>query len=300
MRLAVGRCADPDAVVRAVACDLLGVVSGVREDVRRDVVGALVTLAARESDPAVHLAMARAGGATCDPRALPVLLTLAGSPDTDVRLQVAVALSTVLLDDHPPEAGVTALIVLCGDPDAEVREWATFSLGWSTTADGYAVRQALWDGTRDLDPGVREEGARGLARRRDARALPLVRELLAHDEVHTFTFQAAAYLADPSVLPLLEGFDPTADGVAEALRECDPVLRAERDESASRLLNAVHLRRPDLQVAIFGKRCDLGLYLDVTDGSDISGHWFVDGLLKRAGGDPDRAAELAIADVTLT
>ncbi|GGO25683.1 hypothetical protein GCM10011576_48510 [Micromonospora parathelypteridis] len=45
---------------------------------------------------------------------------------------------------------------------------------------------------------------------------------------------------------------------------------------------------------------DLGLYPDVTDGSDIAGHWFVDGLLQRAGGDPDRAAELAIAAVTQT
>ncbi|MEV4497494.1 hypothetical protein AB0J84_17560 [Micromonospora arborensis] len=52
------------------------------------------------------------------------------------------------------------------------------------------------------------------------------------------------------------------------------------------------------QVAVCGERCDLGLYLDVTDGAGRSGHWFVDGLLGRAGDDPERAADLAIADVT--
>ncbi|WP_328849579.1 HEAT repeat domain-containing protein [Micromonospora zamorensis] len=298
VELAVGKLADPDRVVRAAACDLLGMVSDVHEgDVREEVATALVALAAQESDPAVHRSIARAGAATRDPRILPVLLTLAGSPDTGVRLQVAVALPMVLIDDHPPEDGVAALIALCTDSDPEVREWATFALGWSTTADGDDVRRALWDRTRDVEPGVREEGAWGLARRRDARALPLVRELLAQDAVHRHTFQAAAYLADPSLLPLLNGFDPTAEGVAEALRECDPVRRAQRDESAWRLLTVVHQCRPDLRVAIFGERCDLGLYLDISDGSNISGHWFLDGLLTRAGNDADRAAELAIEDL---
>ncbi|MEU8085292.1 HEAT repeat domain-containing protein [Micromonospora sp. NPDC049101] len=297
-RLAVAHLADADRVVRAAACDLLGFASNVHgDDLRSDAATALIALADTEVDPEVHWSIARAQGATCDPRALPTLVALAGSPDSDVRFQVAAALPMVLIDDHPPEDGVAALIVLSADADPEVREWATFSLGWLSTADGNAVRQALWDRTRDVEPGVREEGARGLARRRDARALPLVRELLAQEEVHTFTFQAAAYLADESLLPLLDGFDPTADGVSDALRECDPVRRVQRDESAWQILTALHQLRPDLPVAVFGERCDLGLYLDVSAGSDISGHWFLDGLLNRAGHDPARAAELAIADL---
>lgn len=296
VELAVGKLADPDRVVRAAACDLLGAASSQHMNVREDVATALILLAANEPDPEVHWSIARALGNTFDARALPTLVTLAGSPDADVRFQVAVAVPAVL-DDPPVEAGVAALIALCTDSDPDVREWATFGLGWSTTADGDDVRRALWDRTRDVEPGVREEGARGLARRRDARALPLVHELLAQDEVHRHTFQAAVYLADPSLLPLLDGFDPTAEGVAEALRECDPLRRAQRDESAWRLLTVVHQRRPDLRVAIFGERCDLGLYLDFSDGSDISGHWFLDGLLDRAGNDPDRAAELAIEDL---
>ncbi|MEU7922166.1 HEAT repeat domain-containing protein [Micromonospora zamorensis] len=299
VRMAFGRLTDPDAVVRTVACDLLGMVSDVHEDdVREEVATALVALAAQESDPAVHRSIARAGAATCDPRVLPVLLTLAGSPDTGVRLQVAVALPMVLIDDHPPEDGVAALIALCTDSDPEVREWATFSLGWSATADGDDVRRALWDRTRDVDPEVRAEGARGLARRRDARALPLVRELLAREEVHRFTFQAAAHLADPSLLPLLDGFDPTAEGVAEALLECDPLRRAQRDEAAWQVMTTLHLLRPDLRVALLGERCDLGLFLDIGDGPDGSGRCFVDALLKRAGYDPARAVELVIAGVT--
>ncbi|MBM7493354.1 HEAT repeat protein [Micromonospora luteifusca] len=295
--LAVGKLADPDRVVRAAACDLLGVTSSLHEEVCAEAATALILLAANEADPEVHWSIARALGATCDARALPTLITLAGSPDSDVRFHVAVSVPAVL-DDPPAEEGEAVLIDLCTDSDPNVREWATFGLGWVSSADGGAVRQALWDRAHDADPAVREEGVRGLARRRDRKALPLVRGLLAQDEVHRFTFQAAAYLADPSVLPLLEGFDPTADGVAEALRECDPTRRAQRDEAAWRLLNAIHLRRPDLQVAIFAERFDLGLFMDVTNGSTFSGHWFVDGLLKRAEGDPDRAAELAIAAVT--
>lgn len=300
VRLAVGRLADPDRVVRAAACDLLGFASEVHgDDLRADAATALISLAATETDPEVHWAIARALGATCDPRALPTLISLAGSPDSDVRFQVAVAVPAVL-DDPPAEAGEAVLIDLCADPDARVREWATFGLGWVSTADGNAVRQALWDRTRDVDPEVRAEGARGLARRRDARALPLVRDLLAQDEVHNFTIRAAAYLGDPSLLPLLDGFDPEEDRVAEARRECDPLRRERRNDLAWRLLLAVHSRRPDWAVTLAGERCDLDLNLDVSDGADRSGYWCVDGLLRRAGDDPERAAELAIADLAPT
>ncbi|MCX5070385.1 HEAT repeat domain-containing protein [Micromonospora lupini] len=300
VRLAVGHLADADRVVRAAACDLLGLTSAVHgDDLRSDAATALIALADTEADPEVHFSIARALGATCDARGLPTLVALAGSPDSDVRFQVAVAVPA-LLDDPPAEAGEAVLLNLCTDADPTVRDWATFGLGWVSTADGNAVRQALWDRTRDTNDEVRAEGVRGLARRRDPRALPLVRELLAQDEVHTFTFQAAAYLGDQSLLPLLDGFDPAADGVAEALLECDPERRARRDESVWRILEAIHRRRPDLRATVFGERCDLGLYLDVTDGADIAGHWFADGLvMRRAGNDPERAADLAIDDLGL-
>ncbi|GAB3956836.1 hypothetical protein GCM10027614_70450 [Micromonospora vulcania] len=219
VRLAVGHLADPDGVVRAAACDLLGLAGDVHgDDLRAEAAVALISLAANETDPEVQWSIARALGATGDPRALPTLADLAGSPDTDVRFRVAVSLPAVL-DDPPAEAGEAVLIELCTDSVPKVREWATFGLGWTSSADGVTVRQALWDRTQDTDPEVRAEGVRGLARRRDPRALPLLRELLAEDEVHRFTFQAAAYLADPSLLPLLNEFDPDAPGVAEALLE---------------------------------------------------------------------------------
>ncbi|MFG1883984.1 HEAT repeat domain-containing protein [Micromonospora sp. NPDC049102] len=300
VRLAVGQLADPDRVVRAAACDLLGSASAVHgDDLRVDAATALISLAATETDPEVHWSIARALGATCDPHALPTLVSLASSTDSDVRFQVALAVPAVL-DDPPAEAGEAVLIDLSADADARVREWATFGLGWVSTADGNAVRRALWDRTRDVDPEVRAEGARGLARRRDTRALPLVRELLAQDEVHPFTIWAAAYLGDPSLLPLLKGFDPDADHVADALRECDPPRRDRRNDLAWQLLLAVHRRQPDWAVSVAGERCDLDLQLDITDGADRSGYWCVDGLLRRAGDDPERAAEEAIADLSPT
>jgi HEAT repeat protein len=298
VRLAATRLADPDPTVRAAACDLLGLASDLHEQVRADAAAALIALAATESDADVHWSIATALGATRDGRAIPVLVDLAGSPDSDVRFRVANALPDVL-DDHPDGPGVGALIDLCGDPDRDVRDWATFGLGRVSTADGTAVRQALCDRTLDDHRSVRLEAVRGLARRRDARALPLVRGLLAEREVEASTFEAAAFLAHPWLLPLLRGFDPAAESVALALRECDPVRRVHRDETAWRILEALHEIRPDLDGALSGTRFDLGLYLRVTEGpGNSAGYWSVQELLNRAGSDPYLAAEMAAADVT--
>ncbi|MFC4021976.1 HEAT repeat domain-containing protein [Micromonospora sp. GCM10011542] len=300
VRVAVTQLADPQPTVRAAACDLLGLASELHEQVRGDAAAALVDLAAAESDPDVHWSIARALGATGDGRAVPVLVALAGSRDADVRFRVATALPGVL-GAHPEGPGVAALIALCDDLNPEVRNWATFALGRMSTADGEAVRQALWERTRDEHRAVRQEGVRGLARRRDARALPLVRVLLAEDKVAASTFEAAAFLAHPWLLPLLRGFDPADDGVAEALRECDPLRRVHRDETAWRLLEALHELRPDLDGALLGERFDLGLRLEVAGGpGNRAGYWFVEELLTRAGGDPYLAAQLAVDDVSTT
>ncbi|WP_208641467.1 HEAT repeat domain-containing protein, partial [Micromonospora arborensis] len=127
--LAVGKLSDPDRVVRAAACDLLGVTSSLHMDVCEEVATALILFAADESDPEVHWSIARALGDTFDARALPTLVALAGSPDVDVRVRVAVAVPAVL-DDPPAAAGEAVLIDLCADSDPQVREWATFGLGW--------------------------------------------------------------------------------------------------------------------------------------------------------------------------
>ncbi|MGR6319379.1 HEAT repeat domain-containing protein [Micromonospora soli] len=296
--LAITQMTSLDVAVRSTACDLLGVASQTHEEIREDAAAALLSLAANEADDEVRWSIARALGATDDARATPVLVSLAGSPDPEIRLEVAMSLPAVLVDDAD-QAGVTALVDLCGDLDPQVRNWAAFGLGWQSTADGRMVRQALWERTSDSYGEAREEGIRGLARRRDQRALPLVADLLAQQSVHPFTFEAAGFLGHPSLVPLLESFDPTSHGVAAALRECDPLRRARRDASAMMLFDTLHARLPDVEMAIFAERFELGLELEVTGGTDgnRTARWSVEALLARAGGDPQLAAQLAADDL---
>jgi HEAT repeat protein len=120
---------DGDAVVRATACDLLGVLSGRHDDVQGDVATALIALAATEVDDDVRWSIARALGATRDARAVAALVDLAGHADSDVRFQAALSLPSILSDsDSCSGAGVAALIALCADDDPEVRNWATLQL----------------------------------------------------------------------------------------------------------------------------------------------------------------------------
>jgi HEAT repeats len=296
--LAVGCLSDRESAVRATACGLLDVLSDRYEHLRGDAAAALIALAATEIDSDVQWAIARALGATCDARTMTTLVALAGHADSDVRFQAAMSLSSIL-SDHPDDAGVAALIRLCADDDAEVRNWATFGLGWITAIDGDDVREALWQRTTDSYSEAREEAIRGLARRRVPAVLPLLTELLAADDVHVHTFYAAELLGHPSLVPLLEEFER---GVAinGALRECDPIRRAHRDNAAMIILDAVRAQRPDLDITVFGERCEPGLLLAVFSGvpSRESRRWRVENLLDRADGDPQLAAPMALADLT--
>lgn len=288
VHLAGAQLTSADPQVRATACALLGVACERHEEVRAEAAGVLLAMAATETDSDVQWSIAHALGATTDVRGVPVLVALAGHASAGVRLQVAASLPAML--GHTTDDTVVAtLIDLCGDPDADVRNWATFGLGWQTTADGPAVRQVLWERAVDSDEQVREEGIRGLARRRDPRALPLLATLLTEDSAHLYAFDAAAFLADPMLVPLLAKFDHDNRGVAEALRECDPTLRAHRDDLAWSLFEAVHTLAPEADVALFGERFRIGLRLRVGDAE-----WSVEALLERSGDDPDRAARLVL------
>jgi hypothetical protein len=298
VRLAGADIATPDVAVRTTACGLLGVACELHDDVRREAATLLLSCAAVEADNAVLWAIVRGLGAAADARSLPVLLGLVGNDNADVRLAVAASLPAVMGDDIDDEAGVAALTRLCTDADPGVRNWATFGLGWQSSADGPVVRRTLWDRTTDSDAEVREEGIRGLARRRDRRAVPLLAGLLTEESAHVFTFDAAAFVGDPALVPALEGFDPADTGVGEALRECDPARRALRDTFALDVLERVWASRPDWVVTMFGERFELGLILGVAVPGAPSTVWSVEALLERADGDPILAARQVVADVT--
>ncbi|MFJ8432861.1 HEAT repeat domain-containing protein [Kitasatospora sp. NPDC094019] len=282
---------------RAAGCDLLGEAADRDPAVAAGAAAALLGLADRERDDHVLTRLARALGRTGDERAVPVLVALAGHPDPEVREQVAGALPLDGVATGPADTpGVRALIALTRDADPEVRDRATFGLGFQCEADGPQVRSALWERTGDEHPETREEGIRGLARRRDPRAVPLMCELLADPEgAAVLTFRAAEILGAPELLPLLADYDQEDHGVAEAVDACDPDTRARLADGAWVLLSALERQRPDLEASLRATRCEPGLGLAL-DGAAATADYDIGALLARAGGDPARAAALVGSD----
>ncbi|HEY2790985.1 MAG TPA: HEAT repeat domain-containing protein [Micromonosporaceae bacterium] len=258
---AIGRLNDPDPEVRVAACDLLGRAADVHEEARPVAAEALLSIAVPDSVESLVYALGR----TYDARVVPRLLEHIAHPDADVRLAVAWALPNVLLDwDEPEPPGVTeALIGLSGDADEEVRDWATFGLGRMSNFDGPQIRAALLARTTDSFQDAREEGICGLARRRDPRGIALLGDLLAEETLQIGVFDTAALVGDASYLSRLEAFDVEDTGIADAMRECDPVRRAARDEFAWQLMATLAAQRPELEPTLYCERFEPGISLAV-------------------------------------
>jgi HEAT repeat protein len=285
---------DPDE--RAAGCALLGHASDQNEAVRAETVAALVRLAQRETEACVLCSLACAIERTCDERAVPVLVALAGHPDAEVRLSVATSFAGVVtgLPDGPD---VRALIALTRDRDPQVRNWATFTLGFQAEVDSPAIRAALWERTGDENADAREEGIHGLARRHDPRSVPLLTQLLDNpDGAHVLTFRAAQIMGAPELLPALLEYEPDGAGVTAAVNACDPEQQARLDACAWDLVCALHRLRPDLDAAVYRERFDFGLTLGIDAGRGLEVD-SVEALLKRADGDPARAAGLVVSDL---
>ena len=280
-----------DSVVRATGCDLLGAACNGNGEPHRWAATALVDLAASETSREVVRSIAGALEHVADLSAIPLLVELASYDDSDVRRKVALALPAAMTD-HCDDAAVEALIRLSRDPDAATRNWATFGLGRQVGVDSAEVREALWARTDDKDPDVREEGICGLARRRDRRMLPLVADLLAAGDAHSWLFDAAAWLGDESLVPLLEEYDVAV--VERAMRECVPARVGARDVACRDLLRLVQTalddQRPGLIAAVFCDRLDYASpFLRI--GGDNDRVWFVETLLEAVNGDPAAAAD---------
>jgi HEAT repeat protein len=99
LRLGTALLQSGDPAERAVGCDLLGVTSDLHEAQREAAASALLAAGATERDGDVQWSIARALGATADPRAVPLLVRLTGHADPDVRFQVALSLPSVWSGD---------------------------------------------------------------------------------------------------------------------------------------------------------------------------------------------------------
>ncbi|MFI8437389.1 HEAT repeat domain-containing protein [Streptomyces sp. NPDC079020] len=288
-----------DPIEREAGCDLLRDTSSQHEAVRAGAASALVALAQRETQDRVLQSLARAIGMTYDPRAVPVLVTLAGHSGAEVREEVARSFAQVLtgLPDGPD---IHTLIRLTQDPHPRVRDWATFTLGVQAEVDSHAIRAALWERTTDEHAETRTEAIRALACRHDPRAVPLLAELLGNPEgSHVLTFSAAQNTGVPEPLPALLEYEPGGDWVTDAVNACNPARRARLDAWAWELVSTLHRLRPDLNAAVSMERFGWGRSLGVDVAFGPSGY-DIEALLKRADGSPTRAAELVATDLPRT
>lgn len=159
------------------------------------------------------------------PEGVPVLLRFAAHPHPLVRYAVAYSLA-----GHDDEPAVRALVALSADEEANVRDWATFALGSLTELDTPALRAALRARLTDPDPDTRGEALKGLAQRRDWCALDAIRAELARPDADEGAVEAAVALADPRLVPALEGARRRWPGSAWLEGAIDACRTAERLE----------------------------------------------------------------------
>ncbi|MDR1890297.1 MAG: hypothetical protein LBQ81_13145 [Zoogloeaceae bacterium] len=121
---------------------------------------------------------------------------------SEVRHALVFALSCV-----DKKAAIDVLIALSRDRSDHIRDWATFSLGQQIETDNEEIREALWQRVNDRHQDTRSEAIYGLAKRKDARAVELIRrELLVdngHGEYSALIFDAIKEFTDKDFLPLL-------------------------------------------------------------------------------------------------
>jgi len=102
--------------------------------------------------------------------AVPLITHYVNHPSEDVRYALAFSLGS--LHEHP--ASVAALTKLAGDPDKDVRDWAIFGLGVQGNADSEELRQLFLAHLNDPFEPARVEAVASLAKRKDARVVPML------------------------------------------------------------------------------------------------------------------------------
>jgi HEAT repeat protein len=200
-----------DPLDRITGADILAQLGWGDDTFHHESVDLLLPLA-NDSDQRVVAAAAYALGHRKSARGIPVILPLIHHQNADVRLA---AVSGLTGQDDP--SAIQGLVELAKDTVPEIRSWAAFGLGTISDTDSTEIRDALAPLLDDPDAEIRGEALIGLAKRRDARALPaLIRELKG-DFYGSWSLEAAELVGNPQLLPLLIGLRdsvPTVDAVA--------------------------------------------------------------------------------------
>jgi methionyl-tRNA formyltransferase len=164
---------DADPRARSVAAYVAGELGAPVRTEPEASAALLGRIGAEEHDPRVLAVIAEAFGHLGEPWGLSWLLAQRRHPDAVVRDGVAAALA-----GRSDQLAVDALIELSADPEAAIRDWATFALGTLAAKDSPELRDALAARLDDSGAEARIEAVHGLALRADTRAVEPALELL--------------------------------------------------------------------------------------------------------------------------
>lgn len=205
-------CGSASSAERVAGADILGQLTAFSEE-------AMKTLLEMMEDPdaTVVEAVVHALGQRQDARTIDALACAAVHEASNVRWAVATALEDLIADERAERV----LLALMKDSDTSVRDRATFAVGSLSDHDTPRIRAALAERLRDDERCVAHEAALGLARRRDARAIPYI--AVAVESSDGEIEEAADEITSPDMLTdLLKARDAMGDarGLQTLIERC--------------------------------------------------------------------------------
>lgn len=209
---AVQLCGSSSEKERVAGADILGQLSAWTEDSISTLMILLGDSEACVIESAVHALSQKQ-----DARTIDALSLVAQHDASNVRWAVATALEDLIGDERVERV----LLTLMRDGDTSVRDRATFAVGSLSDHDTPRIRAALAERLRDEDRAVSNEAALGLARRRDARAIPYI--AVAVESADLEIEEAADEITSPDMLTeLLKARDASGDlvGLKTLIARC--------------------------------------------------------------------------------
>jgi len=209
---AVHLCRSTTPSDRIAGADILGQLNAFSDEAMKTLLEML-----DDADASVVEAVVHALSQRQDARTIDALTRVALHDASNVRWAVATALEDLIGDERAERV----LLALMKDEDTSVRDRATFAVGSLSDHDTPRIRAALAERLRDGDRCVAHEAALGLARRRDARAIPYI--AVAVESADGEIEEAADEITSPDMLTeLLKARDTlgNAQGLSTLIERC--------------------------------------------------------------------------------
>jgi HEAT repeat protein len=210
---AIAMCGASTAAERIAGADVLGQLNTRTDDALQTLVDML-----DDPEPSVVEVAVHALGQQQDARTVDALARASVHETANVRWAVATALEDLIADERAEKV----LLALMRDSDTSVRDRATFAVGSLSDHDTPRIRAALVERLRDDDRSVANEAALGLARRRDARAIPYIATALESTDGEEIEEAADEITAPDMLIDLMKAQDGAvaAAGLTRLIERC--------------------------------------------------------------------------------